>query len=323
VTSFSTFTLITGPEIFLAEREVSRQIAATQAQYPEARLVKASAASLTPAELEQMSGTDLFSSSTIACITGAEKAPRELDNHLISIAGNLPDNLALIISHAGGREGKALLDKLTPLASRVLKHPVLKPRDLPEFVRTEGRDLGRTIAPAAARGLVDAIGQDTRSLAAAIAQLLADSEEEPISAVSVSQYFAGMATMTQYAVSDDILAGRVSDAIVKMRWALSTGVAHPKITAALASSLRQVGTYLSLSAKKNKVQADEIGIPEWKMKSFIPVARAWSPSTVASAIKAVSVADAQVKGASANADYALERLIIRLAHLRRSSNSDQ
>jgi len=316
-------TLITGPETFLAEREVSRQIARAQSQIPEARVAKAAAAQLTPADLEQLTGTDLFSSATITCITGAEKTPREVEKFLLDCARTIPDHLTLIISHAAGREGKSLLDKLTPLAGVVLPHPPLKAKDLPGFVMEEVRSLGRDIAASAARALVDAVGSDTRSLVGAITQLLADSptQDETISTSTVNQYFAGMATITQYAVSDDVLAGRVSDAIVKLRWALSTGVPHLAMTSALASSLRQIGNYLSLSGKKRTIRGEDIGIPDWKLRSFTPMAQAWSPTALAAAIRAVSQADAQVKGASTDPDYALERLIIRLAHLRRTAHS--
>ena len=319
---FGRLTLITGPESYLAEREVTRTVAKAQAQTPQARVATAVASDLTPAELEQMSGTDLFSTATIACITQAEKTPKTIEDHLLDLARSVPENLALIISHAASREGKDILDKLSAVAASVKPNPVLKPKDLSGFVTEEVLARGRTITASAAQSLVDSVGQDTRSLAAAVSQLLADSEinAEAISTTTVNQYFAGMATVTQYSVADDVVAGRVGDAIVKLRWALSTGIPHSKITLAIASSLRQIGGYVTITASRKQPKAQDLGIPTWKMKSFVPVARAWSPRAVAGALRAVAQADAHIKGAAQDPDYALERLIIRLASLRRTAH---
>jgi len=312
-------TLVTGPEQFLAEREVSRCVARARAEIPEAALTTAAASDLVPALLDQMAGTDLFSSAAIACVTGAETTPKDVEPGLIRLASQTPDNVALIVSHSGGNQGKPLLNKLTSAAATVIECPVFKPYQLATFVGQEVRDAGKTIAKDAAQGLVDSVGLDTRSLAAAVSQLVADTDSDVISLSVVNQYFAGRATITAYAVSDDALAGKVGEAIYKLRWALSTGVPHTKVTSSLAVSLRQIGNYLAIS-RQHRPTAAEIGVPPWKIKDIAATANAWSEKSVAGAIRAVSTADAQIKGAAQDADFALERLIIRLASLRRSSH---
>jgi DNA polymerase-3 subunit delta len=47
-------------------------------------------------------------------------------------------------------------------------------------------------------------------------------------------------------------------------------------------------------------------------------ARGWDQAGLASALKAVAVADAQVKGAAGDAAYALERALIAIAGARQS-----
>jgi len=315
-------TLITGPEQFLAERELSRCVARARMEIPEAAVSTAVASDLVPALLDQMAGTDLFSSATIACITGAEKTPKEIEPGLVQLAVQTPENVALVVSHAGGNQGKALLNKLTTAADTVIECPVFKPYQLAGFVGQEVRAAGKSIAKDAAQGLVDSVGQDTRSLAAAVSQLVADTDTDVISLTVVNQYFAGRASITAYAVSDDALAGRVGEAIYKLRWALSTGVAHVLVTSALAGSLRQIGTYLSISRQRQPTAA-EVGVPPWKMKDIAALANTWSEKSIAGAIRAVSQADAQIKGAAQDADFALERLIIRLASLRRASHESR
>jgi DNA polymerase-3 subunit delta len=312
-------TLITGPEQFLAEREVARVVAAARVKRPDAATTTAVAADLTPALLDQMAGTDLFSSATIACITGAEKTPKDVEPLLTRLLGEIPDSLALIVSHAGGNQGKALLDKLTRAAATTVDCPVIKPGNLAAFVTREVKTGGKTIKPDAAQTLVDAVGQDTRSLAAAVTQLLADTDADTISTAVVSRYFAGRATITAYSVADDAVAGRVGDAIMKLRWALATGVSPVYVVSTLAGSLRQIGLYLSIS-RRHQPSAAELDVPPWKVKQVAAAASGWAERTAGTAIRALAQTDAQVKGASGDPGFALERLIIRLASLRRASS---
>jgi DNA polymerase-3 subunit delta len=315
---FAGLTLITGPEQFLSERAMTRLIAQAQALVPEAAVMTTVGADLTPGMLDQMANTDLFSTATLACVSAAEKTPKDMEAAVVALAKAVPDNVALVIAHAGGNQGKALLKKLTDLARTVVECSAIKPWKLAQFVSQEVADCGKTIENSAAQSLVDAVGQDLRGLAAASRQLSSDTDEPVITAPIVAQYFAGRSSITSYGVADDALAGKVGDAIMKLRWALSTGVAHVLITSALASSLRQMGNYLAYSRDRQPSAAD-IGVPPWKMKDVAAASRAWSERTIASAIRTVAHADAQIKGAAQDPDFALEQLIIQLSILRRSA----
>ena len=48
-------------------------------------------------------------------------------------------------------------------------------------------------------------------------------------------------------------------------------------------------------------------MPPWKLKSMRSQARGWDQAGLATALKVVAVADADVKGAADDAAYALER----------------
>ena len=316
---FSHLNLVTGPEEFLVQRESARLIAAARLSQPDAGVTTASGNELSAGLLDQITGTDLFSSATITNIVEAEKTPKAVEPDLMRLTKQVPDQVALIICHAGGNQGRSLLNHLKVTATNVVECPVIKPSGLAKFVINEVRNGGKTISPAAAQSLVDAVGQDLRSLVGAVSQLVADTDSDAITATIVNRYFAGRASITAYLVSDDALAGKAGEAIVKLRWALSTGVAHVLITSSLANSLRQIGNYLSLSRRRQPTAAD-IGAPSWKLRDISASSRAWSEQSVASAIRAVSLADAQIKGAGQDPDFALEQLVIRLASLRRSSH---
>ena len=65
--------------------------------------------------------------------------------------------------------------------------------------------------------------------------------------------------------------------------------------------------------------ARQVGVPPWKLKSMRAQARGWDQGGLATALKAVAVADAEVKGAADDADFALERAILTVARARMNS----
>lgn len=316
---FGGLTLVSGGEAFLVERALTDAIATARTEAPGASVTTVAGADLTPAVVDQLAGTDLLSTAAIACVTSAERTIKTAEAALIGLARAVPDNVALIVGHTGDR-AKTLLLSLTSAARARRDYPALKPPQLPRFVAAEAQRAGKTIDSATARQLIDAIGNDVRALAAATAQLAADTEADRISPALVASYFAGQASVTAYLVADNALAGRVGQAIVQLRWALSTGAGHAKITAALALGLRQVGLYLT-AARSHRPTAEEVGVPAWKLTNVAGASRGWSERAVAGAIRAVAQADAQIKGQAQDADFALERLLLRLAALRRTAAS--
>jgi DNA polymerase-3 subunit delta len=168
------------------------------------------------------------------------------------------------------------------------------------------------IDAATAAVLVDAVGSDPRSLVAAIRQLLDDAPERVVTETAVRRYFGGRAEVTSFAVADDVLSGRLDGALGKLRWALSTGVAPVLITSALSNNLRSLGKYIDGrdARLRDADLARVIGVPPWKLKDLSRLSRDWKPVAVARAIKAVAVADAQIKGAASDPGFALEQVVL-------------
>jgi DNA polymerase-3 subunit delta len=63
--------------------------------------------------------------------------------------------------------------------------------------------------------------------------------------------------------------------------------------------------------------AREVGVPPWKLKSMRAQARGWDAAGLARALKAVAVADADIKGAADDASFALERMVLTVSRARR------
>ena len=98
----------------------------------------------------------------------------------------------------------------------------------------EVRRYGATIDQEAADVLVQAVGQDLRSLAAAAHQLTNDFPGEPLTVDKVKQYFGGRAEAKSFAVADAAFWGRRREALEELRWALDGGTPPVLVTCAFA-----------------------------------------------------------------------------------------
>ena len=219
-----------------------------------------------------------------------------------------------MLVHNGAARNKKLVDAIKVAKAEVVECPSVKSWELPQFVSREVRRLGGSADSEAPALLVEAVGHDLRALAAAVSQLLADSETASITASQVRRYFGGRAEVTSFAVADATLAGRTGVAMEQLRWALSTGVAPVLVTSAFASGVRGLGRLIGAPAGLREGDlAREVGVPPWKLKSMRSQARGWDQRGLANALQAVAVADAQVKGAAGDAEFALEQLVLAVA----------
>jgi DNA polymerase-3 subunit delta len=191
---------------------------------------------------------------------------------------------------------------LTEVASQALK-----PSEFPRFVAAEVRANGGCIADEAAELLVQAVGQDLRALAGAAAQLAGDFPGQELSAEIVGRYFAGRAEVKSFVIADHALSGRTSQALEELRWALESGVGAPAITGSFATSVRGLA--------RVKI-GDTSGVPPWKVRLLRDQARGWDERGLARAVTAVASADAEVKGAAADAGYSLERMVLAVCEAR-------
>nr|WP_300146002.1 DNA polymerase III subunit delta [Propionicimonas sp.] len=311
---FGRVLLVTGPESLLAERAVAGYVARATTERPDAAVTRLEAGQLEAGSLAEAAGGSLFASATVLVVSELGDLPADLADQLVALAGDPGPDLALALAHSGGNKGKAVLDRLRKLHLQVVDCPSIKPWELPQFVSAEARRLnGRTDAASAA-ALVDAVGTDTRSLAAAVRQLLDDTPDRLLTEPAVRRYFGGRAEVTSFSVADDTLGGRTDGALGKLRWALSTGVAPVLITSALSNNLRSLGKYLDGrdARLRDADLARNIGVPPWKLKDLSRLSRDWKPTAVAEAIQIVATADAQIKGAASDPGFALEQAVLKV-----------
>lgn len=315
---FGRVVLVSGPEPLLADRAVDVLLQQIRAEEPEAEVNEVDAPRLDGSRLAEITSASLFSTRRAAVITDIANLDPDLHADLVTLARAGIADLALVVVHGGGTKAKGLLDKLKAAGAEVVDCPAAKTWELPSFVSGEAKRVGATIDPVAAQQLVDAVGHDLRALAAAVAQLISDGEGASIGADQVRRYFGGRSEVTSFVVADAALAGRTGVAMEQLRWAVATGVAPVLITSALASGIRGLGKLITAGSGLREADlAREVGVPPWKLKSMRSQARGWDQGGLATALKAVAVADAEVKGAADDAAFALERAVLTVARSRR------
>ncbi len=312
--------MVTGSEAFLADRAVRSAVAAVTKGAAEVEVTEMLASELDAGMLAELTGPSLFAAQRMLVLRNLEDLSSDVGPRLVEYAGSPADDVAVVLVHSGGQKGKPLLDQLRKAKVNEVVASAPKAWELPKFVANEIRSLGGSVDERASSALVDAVGHDLRALAAACSQLVADSAGQTVTADLVARYFGGRAEVTSFAVADAALTGRTEPALEQLRWALDSGVAPVLVTSAMAGGLRGLAKYTSApTGLRDADLAREVGVPPWKLKSLRQQAKGWTAGGLAAAIQAVAQADADVKGASGDAGYALERMVITIcrAHGRR------
>ncbi len=319
VKAFGTTLLVTGGEQLLASRAVEARRDAAVREQPAAEVNRINALELGTSMLSEVVGGSLFSSHIVAIVDDVGATPPEVVDQLVSVAKDPGDELCLILVHEGGNKGKGLIDKLKKAKIETESVAPLKPWELPKFCAREAKRLKVGLGQEAADALVAAVGTDLRSLTSALSQLADDAGGSEIDARFVTRYFAGRAEVTSFAVADAVLAGNTSLAMERLRWALHSGVAPVLVTSAMAGAFRGMGRYLDaqVSRMNDYDLARQIGVPSFRIKNYNAASRNWQQTGIAEAIKLIALADADVKGAATNADYALEKMVLGILSNRR------
>jgi len=277
------------------------------------------AAGLAAGELASLTSPSLFGGGGVVVIRSAQDAVKEVADEITRYAANPAADVALILTHAGGAKGKALLTSLKK-ASRtvtVTEYPkITRFSDRLDFARGEFRRARRAADEAGLRALLDAVGSDLREIAAACSQLMAD-VDGAIGEEAVARYYHGRAEASGFGVSDRAVEGRLADALEQLRWALATGVPPVLITSALAQGIRLLGRVAAAPrGTSSAALAADVGAPPWKIDRVRHQLRGWAPDGIAQAVQVVAEADAQIKGEAASPGYALERALRRIVACR-------
>jgi len=308
--------LVVGDEEFLVARAVEQVAAAARRLDPSTDIDERAGGQIEPAELFDLLSPSLFGGRRVLVISAAADLRAAALTALGPFLDASSDDTTIVLAHAGGAKGKAVLDAARRAGAwQISCARLTRAEERLEFIRGEVRRAGGSITPDAAALLLDAVGSDLRELAQAADQLVADSGGR-ISADTVTAYYRGRAEVSGFAVSDRAVVGDAGGALETLRWALSIGTPPVVVADAMADGVRSVAR-ISAAGRSNPYQlAQRLGMPAWKVKRAQSQARGWTDAGLHDALQVVAELNAEVKGAAVDPEYALERAVLRLAQAR-------
>jgi DNA polymerase-3 subunit delta len=264
-------------------------------------------------ELHEELGPSLFGDARLVVINSAQDIRVAAQAVLGPYLDNPVEGTTVVLHHAGGAKGKAVLQAARAAGALEIGCARLtRPDERAEFVRNEIRQSGGRASPDAVAAIVDGVGSDLRELAAAAAQLVADSGGS-VDVRLVRAYYRGRAEVSGFAVSDLAVVGNVGAALEALRYALGVGVPHVVIADAIADGVRSIARVASAGRGDPYTLASALGMPPWKVKRAQGQARGWTEPAVRQAMGVVATLNADVKGAAADPGYAIEHALRQLA----------
>jgi DNA polymerase-3 subunit delta len=320
VSEVSPLHLVLGDEELLVERAVgevlrsARQRAGTEAGADDVPVNRMRAGDVTAYELAELLSPSLFAEERIVVLEAAAEAGKEAVAMIASTAADVPAGTVLVVVHSGGGRAKALAGELRSLGAQVHPCPrITRASERADFVRGEFRSLRVKVDDETVTAMLDAVGSDIRELASACSQLVADTAGD-VDAAAVRRYHSGKAEVKGFDIADKAVAGDVAGAAEALRWAMMRGEPLVVLADALAEAVHTIGRVGPLSGDPYRL-AGQLGMPPWRVQKAQKQARRWSREKVATAMRLVAALNADVKGAAADADYALESAVRKVAEL--------
>jgi DNA polymerase-3 subunit delta len=312
----SSLHLVLGDEDLLVERAVASVLAAVrrQAGTEDVPVDRLRAGDVETHELAELLSPSLFADERVVVLAAAGEAGKDAVALIASTAADIPPGTVLVVEHSGGGRAKALAGQLRELGAQVHACArVTKASERAGFVRAEFAALRVKVDEDTVAALLDAVGSDIRELASACSQLVADTGGH-VDAAAVHRYHSGKAEVTGFDIADKAVVGDVAGAAEALRWAMLRGVPHVLLADALAEAMHTIARVGPRSDDPYRL-ASELGMPPWRVKKAQRQARRWSHAAVAQAMRRVAALNADVKGAAADADYALESAVRQVAEL--------
>lgn len=313
--------LVLGDEELLIERAISAVLREARADAvpggADASVVPVNrlrAGEVSTSELAELLSPSLFADERVVVLEAAAEAGKDAVALIGEAAADLPEGTLLVVVHSGGGRAKGLADTLRGLGAEV--HPcakLTKAAERADFVRSEFRAHQVKVGDEVVTVLLDAVGSDLRELASACSQLVADTAGQ-VDIAAVRRYHSGRAEVKGFDIADRAVGGDVAGAAESLRWAMLAGEPRVVLADALAEAVHTIARVGPLSGDPYRI-AGELKMPPWRVQKAQKQARRWTRDTVATAMGIVAALNADVKGAAADADYALERAVRRVAEL--------
>lgn len=307
--------LVAGPEEVCAERAIAGLRDYLKAEDPSLEVSDIRADDYAAGTLLGMASPSLFGEPRLVRVAGIEKCSDAFLVEALAYLENPQEGATIVLRHTGASvRGKKLLEAVRSGAGggvEIAVPAIKRDSDRFDFAAGEFKAAGKRIAPSALRTLVSAFADDLTELAAACQQLISDVPGD-IGDQVVERYYGGRVETTAFAVADTAIAGRYGEALITLRHALASGADPVPLVAAIASKLRTMARVAG-TREPSAALAARLGMKDWQVDRAKRDLVGWTESGLATAIQAAARADAEVKGASRDPVFAVERLVTVIA----------
>lgn len=307
--------LVSGPEEVCAERAIAGVRDILRADDPSLEVSDVRADDYAPGTLLSLTSPSLFGEPRLIRVSGVEKCSDAFLTEALGYLEAPQEGATVILRHTGATvRGKKLLDAVRSGRGggvEISCPAVKRDSDRFDFAADEFRSAQKRIAPSALRALVSAFADDLTELAAACQQLISDVPGDITDQV-VERYYGGRVETSAFVVADTAIAGRYGDALVALRHALASGADPVPLVAAIASKLRTMARVAG-HRESSSALAARLGLKDWQVDRARRDLSGWNETTLGMAIQAAARADSEVKGASRDPVFAVERLVTVIA----------
>lgn len=301
--------LLLGGEGALADRALAK----LQAQLKEesAEITTLSAAEVQIGDIADALAPSLFSERRALILKDLQDLPEDSKDEITRYLEQMDPTMTVIFIHKGGVKGKALLDAIKRAKPEVIAcDAIKKDSEKEDFVKGLFQDAGRKATAGAIKAMVASLGSDMRELQSAVSQISLDAPAGAIDEAIVDKFQQGRIERTGFDVADATIDGNLPVALITLRSALETGTDPVMVTSAIASSLRSLAKVSGTNrGAKSFELAGELGMAPWQIDKARRQLQSWTPRGIATAVEAIAKADADVKGASSDPIYALEKAL--------------
>jgi DNA polymerase III subunit delta len=301
--------LLLGAEGALADRALAK----LQAQLKEesAEITALSAAEVQIGDIADALAPSLFSERRALILKDLQELPEDSKEEVTRYLAQMDPTMTVIFIHKGGVKGKALLDAIKRAKPEVIAcDAIKKDSEKEDFVKALFQDAGRKASAGAIKAMVASLGSDMRELQSAVSQISLDAPAGVIDEAIVDKFQQGRIERTGFDVADATIDGNLPVALITLRSALETGTDPVMVTSAIASSLRSLAKVSGTNrGAKSFELAGELGMAPWQIDKARRQLQSWTPRGIATAVEAIAKADADVKGASSDPIYALEKAL--------------
>ena len=308
--------LVLGGEAALADRALAKITAQLKEEKAEITVISAGDAII--GDIADALAPSLFAERRALIIKDLQDLDEDCKVEITRYLDEIDSTTTVVFVHKGGVKGKALLDAIKKAKPEVIACDAIKKEaEKEQFVKELFLDSGRKASPAAIKALVAALGSDLRELQQAVSQISLDAPAGTIDESAIDKYHQGRVETSGFDVADATLDGNLPIALVTLRSALETGTDPVMVTSAIASSLRSLAKVSGAPrGSKSFELAGELGMAPWQIDKARRQLSAWTPRGIAAAVEAVAKADADVKGASSDPIFALEKALATIAAAR-------